>query len=136
VKPIGEFNDIKVNIVEYTNVIDDRFDIFIDSNIDSLLVLVDGIEDWFSVFLIRGIYVSALVTVSIENRIARVLPREGVESDFNIFFFLSRKHDDDRPGVLYYSSDIYSWAFLRYSSLFGRTVYWLYKGSVEVFPTK
>jgi len=108
VKPIGEFNDIKVNIVEYTNVIDDRFDIFIDSNIDSLLVLVDGIEDWFSVFLIRGIYVSALVTVSIENRIARVLPREGVESDFNIFFFLSRKHDDDRPGVLYYSSDIYS----------------------------
>ncbi len=42
VKLISEFNDIKVNIVEYADVINDWFNIFIDFNIDSLLVLVDG----------------------------------------------------------------------------------------------
>jgi len=35
-------------------------------------------------------YVSALATVSIENRIARVLSRGGAESDFNTFPSLSR----------------------------------------------
>jgi len=45
VKLISEFNDINVNIVEYADVIDDRFNIFIDPNIDSFLVLVDGRED-------------------------------------------------------------------------------------------
>jgi len=45
VKPISEFNGIEVNIVEYTDVINDRFDIFIDPNIDSLLISVDGRED-------------------------------------------------------------------------------------------
>jgi hypothetical protein len=45
VKPIGEFNDIKINTAEYADVIDDRFNAFIDPNIDSLLVLVDGRED-------------------------------------------------------------------------------------------
>jgi hypothetical protein len=42
VKPISEFNDIKVNTAEYADVINDRFDTFIDLNIDSLLVLVNG----------------------------------------------------------------------------------------------
>src|SRR6266511_4534048 len=37
VKLISEFNDINVNIVEYADVIDDRFNIFIDPNIDSFL---------------------------------------------------------------------------------------------------
>ena len=45
VKPIDEFNDIKVNIIEYADVIDDRFNTFIDPNIDSLLILVDGREN-------------------------------------------------------------------------------------------
>ncbi len=45
VKPISEFNDIKVNIAEYTNVINDRFNIFIDFNIDNLLILIDGREN-------------------------------------------------------------------------------------------
>ena len=45
VKPINEFNGIKVNIAEYTNVINDRFNIFIDFNIDNLLILIDGREN-------------------------------------------------------------------------------------------
>ena len=45
VKLINEFNDINVNIAEYVNVINNRFNIFINLNTDSLLVLVDGRED-------------------------------------------------------------------------------------------
>jgi hypothetical protein len=45
VKPIGEFNDIEVDTAEYADVINDRFNIFIDFNIDSLLVLVNGREN-------------------------------------------------------------------------------------------
>ncbi len=107
-KSISEFNDIKVNIAEYINVINDRFNTFIDPNIDNLLILVNEKENWFSIFLIREIHISALTTISIENRITRVLPRGGVESDFNTFLSLSRKHDNDRPGILYYNSDTYN----------------------------
>ncbi len=45
VKPISEFNGIEVNIAEYTDVINDQFNIFIDPNIDSLLILMDGKKD-------------------------------------------------------------------------------------------
>ncbi len=45
VKPINEFNDIDVDIVEYTDVINNRFDIFIDFNVDSLLVPINERED-------------------------------------------------------------------------------------------
>ena len=102
-KFISEFNDINVNTAEYANVINNRFNIFIDLNIDNLLILIDEREDWFFIFL-RGIHVSALATISIKNRITRVLPRGDVESDFNTLPFLSREHDNDRPGVLYYNS--------------------------------
>jgi hypothetical protein len=42
VKPISEFNDIKIDTAEYADVIDDRFNTFIDLNIDSFLVSVNG----------------------------------------------------------------------------------------------
>jgi hypothetical protein len=45
VKPINESNDINVNTAEYADVIDNRFDIFIDLTIDSLLVLMNGREN-------------------------------------------------------------------------------------------
>ena len=45
VKPISEFNGIEIDTAEYADVIDDRFDTFIDPNVDSLLVPVDGRED-------------------------------------------------------------------------------------------
>jgi hypothetical protein len=44
-KSISEFNDIKINTAEYANVIDDRFNIFIDLNIDNLLILINGKEN-------------------------------------------------------------------------------------------
>jgi hypothetical protein len=50
VKSIGEFNDIKINITEYADVIDDRFNIFIDLNIDNLLISVNGKKINFSYF--------------------------------------------------------------------------------------
>jgi hypothetical protein len=106
VKFISEFNDIKVDITEYINVIDDRFNIFIDFNIDNFLIPINGRENWFFVFLIREIHVSILATISIENRITRILSRENAEFDFNIFLSLSRKHDDDRSDISYYSNNI------------------------------
>jgi len=45
VKLISEFNDIDVNITEYADVINNRFNIFIDPNTDNLLVLIDERED-------------------------------------------------------------------------------------------
>ena len=42
---ISESNKIDVDIVEYANVFDDRFNIFINSNTDSFLVLIDKNED-------------------------------------------------------------------------------------------
>ena len=45
VKSISEFNDIDVNITEYADVINNRFNIFIDPNTDNLLVLIDERED-------------------------------------------------------------------------------------------
>ena len=45
IKSISEFNDIDVNIAEYADVINDRFDIFIDFNVDSLLVPINERED-------------------------------------------------------------------------------------------
>jgi len=45
VKPISEFNDIKVNTVEYADVINNRFNTFIDFNVDNFLILVNGRED-------------------------------------------------------------------------------------------
>ena len=105
VKPINEFNGIKINIAEYTDVINDRFNIFIDPNIDNLLILVDGRENWFFVSLIWEIHVFILATIFIENRITRILPRGNVKSNFNTLPPFSRKHDDDRPGISHYNND-------------------------------
>jgi len=33
-----------------------------------------------------------------------MLPRENVKSDFNTLLSLSREHDNDRSGVLYYNN--------------------------------
>ncbi len=43
--PISEFNKININTAEYANVLNDWFNIFINPNIDSLLVLIDESED-------------------------------------------------------------------------------------------
>jgi hypothetical protein len=43
--PDSEFNEININIAEYTNVLNDRFNIFINLNTDSLLIPIDGDED-------------------------------------------------------------------------------------------
>jgi hypothetical protein len=43
--PDNEFNEININIAEYANVLDDRFNIFINLNTDSLLIPIDGDED-------------------------------------------------------------------------------------------
>jgi hypothetical protein len=48
--PDSESNEININIAEYANVLDDRFNIFINLNIDNFLVLMNGDEDWLSVF--------------------------------------------------------------------------------------
>jgi len=45
VKLISEFNDINVDIAEYTDVINNRFNIFIDPNTDSLLILINKKEN-------------------------------------------------------------------------------------------
>ncbi len=47
---ISEFNEININIVEYTNVLDDRFNIFINLNNNNLLILINESEDWLFVF--------------------------------------------------------------------------------------
>ena len=105
--PDSESNEIDVDTAEYANVLDDRFDIFVNPNTDSLLIPIDGDEDWLlgegddlmlSSTLLwivsipgSGIYVFALITVSIENRIAQISLRRGVEFDFDILLFFSRK---------------------------------------------
>jgi hypothetical protein len=43
--PDSESNEINVDIAEYANVFDDRFNIFINPNTDSFLILIDGDED-------------------------------------------------------------------------------------------
>ena len=44
--PDSEFNEINIDIAEYANVFNDRFKIFINFNTDSLLIPIDGDEDW------------------------------------------------------------------------------------------
>jgi hypothetical protein len=43
--PDSESNEIDVDTAEYANVLDDRFDIFVNPNTDSLLIPIDGDED-------------------------------------------------------------------------------------------
>jgi hypothetical protein len=43
--PDSESNEINVNIAEYANVLDDRFNIFINPNTDNFLIPIDGNED-------------------------------------------------------------------------------------------
>lgn len=44
--PDSESNEINIDTAEYANVLNDRFNIFINLNPDSLLILIDGDEDW------------------------------------------------------------------------------------------
>jgi hypothetical protein len=43
--PDSESNEINVNIAEYANVLNDRFNIFVNPNTDSLLIPIDGNEN-------------------------------------------------------------------------------------------
>jgi hypothetical protein len=43
--PDSESNEININTAEYANVLNDRFNIFINLNTDSLLIPIDGDEN-------------------------------------------------------------------------------------------